>query len=182
MRSTSSGTIACLSRWKPSSMRRMKHNWRLAVDEDTITAEASAYSAAVNYPLLLDVMNEVIIPTAAPVQIVTDTPDKLTQSKNNTEYLALATELSRQAEVASEEIIIISPYFVPGKQGAALIASHTRRGVRMVVLTNSLASTNHIAVNSGYARYRKQLLEAGVELYEVKADFVVDQEIGIAPN
>ena len=47
------------------------------------------------------------------------------------------------------------------------------KGVRVVVVTNSLASTNHVAVHSGYAPHRKVLLEAGVELYEVKTDAAV---------
>ena len=43
---------------------------------------------------------------------------------------------------------------------------------RFVVLTNSLASTNHIAVHSGYSRYRKQLIRIGVELYKARANAV----------
>ena len=42
------------------------------------------------------------------------------------------------------------------------------RGARVVVITNSLASTDAVPVHSGYRRYRKALLEAGVELYEIK--------------
>jgi putative cardiolipin synthase len=36
------------------------------------------------------------------------------------------------------------------------------------VLTNSLAATDVAAVHTGYARYRRALLEGGVELYEMK--------------
>jgi putative cardiolipin synthase len=38
------------------------------------------------------------------------------------------------------------------------------------VLTNSLAANNHIAVHSGYATYRKKIIDAGVELYEIRAN------------
>ena len=41
--------------------------------------------------------------------------------------------------------------------------------MRVVVLTNSLAATDVSAVHAGYSRYRKALLEAGVELYEIKS-------------
>ena len=47
----------------------------------------------------------------------------------------------------------------------------TAKGVGVTVLTNSLRATDVAAVHSGYARYRKDLLKAGVELYEVKPDF-----------
>ena len=62
----------------------------------------------------------------------------------------------------------MSPYFVPGKKGVALLAGVRQRGARVVVITNSLASTDAVPVHSGYQRYRRALLEAGVELYEIK--------------
>ena len=62
----------------------------------------------------------------------------------------------------------MTPYFVAGKNGVALLAGARQRGARVVVITNSLASTNSVSVHSGYRRYRRALLEAGVELYEIK--------------
>ena len=62
----------------------------------------------------------------------------------------------------------MSPYFVAGKNGVALLAGVRQRGARVVVITNSLASTDAVPVHSGYRRYRRALLEAGVELYEIK--------------
>ncbi len=44
------------------------------------------------------------------------------------------------------------------------------RGIRVIVVTNSLAANDHVPVHSAYSRYRKPLLEAGVEIYEVRAD------------
>jgi len=43
-----------------------------------------------------------------------------------------------------------------------------QRGVRTQVLTNSLAATDEAAAHSGYARYRRRLLEGGVQLYELR--------------
>jgi putative cardiolipin synthase len=45
-------------------------------------------------------------------------------------------------------------------------------GVKVTILTNSLASNNHVAVHSGYAKYRRPIIEAGIELYELRADAV----------
>ncbi len=42
--------------------------------------------------------------------------------------------------------------------------------VRVVIVTNSLASNNHVPVHSGYARYRHAIIDAGVELYEARVD------------
>jgi putative cardiolipin synthase len=70
---------------------------------------------------------------------------------------------------ATSEILIITPYFIPREAGTEFILSLREKGIRIIVVTNSLASTNHVPVHSGYARYRKQLLQAGVELYELQA-------------
>jgi phosphatidylserine/phosphatidylglycerophosphate/cardiolipin synthase-like enzyme len=69
---------------------------------------------------------------------------------------------------AERELIVVSPYFVPGPDGVALMRDLVRRGVHVRVLTNSLASTDSPLVHNGYARYRVALLEAGVELSEVR--------------
>ena len=66
------------------------------------------------------------------------------------------------------ELFLVSPYFVPGKKGVELLAGVRQRGARVVVITNSLASTDGVPVHSKYQLYRKPLLEAGVELYEIK--------------
>ena len=64
--------------------------------------------------------------------------------------------------------MVVSPYFVPGRRGARLLTPLVRRGVRVTVVTNSLAATDVLAVHGGYARHRRRLLRAGVELRELK--------------
>jgi hypothetical protein len=66
--------------------------------------------------------------------------------------------------------LIISPYFVPGPRMLAIYQELHRRGVRVRVLTNSLASNDAPAAHAGYARYRKDLLAAGVQIYEMRSD------------
>jgi len=70
---------------------------------------------------------------------------------------------------------MVSPYFVPGVQGVEALRRLKARGIRVRVLTNSLASTDEPSVYSGYAKYREALLEAGVELYEVNPDATRDE-------
>jgi putative cardiolipin synthase len=62
----------------------------------------------------------------------------------------------------------VSPYFVPGAQGVEQFAALARKGVKVTVLTNSLEATDVAAVHAGYARRRKALLAAGIELLEMK--------------
>jgi putative cardiolipin synthase len=67
-----------------------------------------------------------------------------------------------------EELLIVSPYFVPGKIGMDWFAYLRARNVKIKVLTNSLAANDVPLVHAGYARYREPLLEMGVELFELK--------------
>jgi putative cardiolipin synthase len=71
-------------------------------------------------------------------------------------------------KAAQHEVLILSPYFVPHEAGVKTLGALTQRGVRVAVLTNSLASTDAIAVQAGYSPYRVPLLKNGVELYEYK--------------
>jgi cardiolipin synthase C len=66
------------------------------------------------------------------------------------------------------ELLIVSPYFIPDAHGIAHMSQMSQRGVRIAVLTNSLASTDSVAAHAGYAGRRLELLRAGVELYEFK--------------
>ena len=66
------------------------------------------------------------------------------------------------------ELLITSPYFIPDAHGIAHLGQMSRRGVRVAVLTNSLASTDSVAAHAGYAGRRAELLRAGVELHEFK--------------
>jgi putative cardiolipin synthase len=98
---------------------------------------------------------------------VNDHPDKVLTSSAKTDT-HLAPQLREVVDVTKHELFLVSPYFVPGKEGVALLAGVRKRGPRVVVITNSLASTDGVPVHSGYQRYRKPLLKAGVELYELK--------------
>ncbi|MFC7608338.1 phospholipase D-like domain-containing protein [Teichococcus aestuarii] len=57
---------------------------------------------------------------------------------------------------------------MPGKAGMRVLEDLVRRGVRVTVITNSLAATDVVAVHAGYARYRPRLVELGIDLYELK--------------
>ena len=98
---------------------------------------------------------------------MSDHPDKVLTSAARTET-HLAPKLRQVVDATKRELFLVSPYFVPGKQGVDLLASVRQRGARVVVITNSLASTDGVPVHSKYQHYRKPLLQAGVELYELK--------------
>ncbi|HSV69278.1 MAG TPA: phospholipase D-like domain-containing protein [Methylibium sp.] len=67
---------------------------------------------------------------------------------------------------ALEEIVIVSPYLIPGPNAEMALRGFRERGVRVILMTNSLAATDEPLVHVGYRRYRAALLREGVELYE----------------
>lgn len=71
---------------------------------------------------------------------------------------------------ARREVLISSPYFVPDRAFLDLLATLNERGVRVALITNSLATNNHVVAHSGYKQRRRRALAAGLELYELKPD------------
>ena len=100
-------------------------------------------------------------------EAVFDQPEKVLDDRNKSDIRHLTAQLKPYWGRIEKELIILSPYFVPGKDGVASLIKLQESGVRVRILTNSLASTDVGLVHAGYARYRKDLLRAGIEIYEL---------------
>ena len=68
---------------------------------------------------------------------------------------------------ARAEVLIASPYFIPGTEARATLAALCARDVDVSVLTNSLATTDEPLVHYGYSTHRPALLASGVDLHEL---------------
>jgi putative cardiolipin synthase len=106
--------------------------------------------------------------TWVPATVLADGPAKIASETSPQEEVTIANDISTLMTSAKQELIIISAYFVPGKEGVALIRDLIGKGVHVRILTNSLASTDSPLVHTGYARYRVELLKLGVDLSEVR--------------
>ena len=102
------------------------------------------------------------------VQVLVDDPSKISADRSGLEASNVLSGLAGVMASASNELLIVSPYFVPRKDGARNLIKGVARGVHTAVLTNSLAATDVAAVHTGYARQRRELLRGGVELFEMK--------------
>ena len=103
-----------------------------------------------------------------PATVMADPPEKADSRSDPTETLFAAMVPYFQS--AQTELVVASAYFVPGERGTEFLASLEERGVQVRILTNSLDSTDVTPVHGHYAHYRKDLLEAGVELWELRPD------------
>ena len=105
----------------------------------------------------------------APYKLVYDSPDKGIKSESGPS-ISITAPLLEALQSAEQEVIVLSPYFVPRKTGVEVFSELQARGVSVTIITNSLAANNQLTVHGGYAPSRKPLLENGVKIYEVRPD------------
>ncbi len=97
-----------------------------------------------------------------------DHPDKVmaTSAEMARSMSAQMNVMDRVVE-AESDVVISSPYFIPGPLGVQAFDDLRKRNVKVTILTNSFAANDVPLVHTGYARYRVELLRTGVELHEL---------------
>ena len=101
----------------------------------------------------------------APANALYDEPDKL--HTRNEDVMAHLIELGKHKE---SELLVESAYVVPGPENIERARINKERGIRQRLLTNSLATNDVAAAHAGYAKYRRDLIRSGVEVYELRPD------------
>ena len=97
-----------------------------------------------------------------------DQPAKVTAtSAEMARSMSVQMNVMDRVMASKSEVVLSSPYFVPGPVGVQDFGDLRERGVKVAILTNSLAATDEPLVHTGYARYRVALLRAGVDLHEI---------------
>ena len=104
----------------------------------------------------------------AQAELVYDSPQKAKVEAGDVPGHLLRVRLAKAVEATRSELLVVSPYVVPGDSGLKFLAKLREHGLSISILTNSLASTDMPSVHSGYQAYRIPLLEMGVKLYEVR--------------
>ena len=108
--------------------------------------------------------------TWAPSALLADAPAKLSPEERDAAGSdQVVSGLLGLMQLSRNAVLIVTPYFVPGPQMMEVFAGLRKRNIRIVVLTNSLASSDAPLAHIGYERYRKDLLKLGVEVYEMRA-------------
>jgi len=171
--------------WNHSRAVPMERIAANKADEDLETVRAdiaeefnriydTVYKQALESQLLQDLIADRRRIFPAEARVVSDSPDKLI-NEISAEQMRLANDMREVLLSAEKEIVFISPYYVPGDSGVEFVRKLVDKGIRVVILTNSLASNNHVPVHGGYARYRKDVIRAGAELYEARANAARDR-------
>lgn len=143
----------------------------LAAQERSFRASdyASAWRAKDIGPGLLD-GQAALAPAEA--EVFHDAPSKGVPGADAASTMPmLAARIQPLLAEARSELLLVSPYLIPSDAGRRTLAALVRRGVRVRVLTNSLASAEMLPMgHAGYSRHRAALARAGVELHELRPE------------
>src|SRR5262249_48323735 len=104
----------------------------------------------------------------ARAEVLCDTPDKREVQAGQKDGPLMRHRLVSAIEDVNSELLITSPYVVPGTGGMKLIERVRARGASVRIVTNSLAATETPIAHVGYRHYRKQLLGDGVDVCEMR--------------
>lgn len=105
----------------------------------------------------------------AHARLVYDSPDKKRVANGEMVGRLMHRPVAEAAAGVQSELLMITPYFIPGAAGMQMFDELRKRNVRVGVLTNSLESATVLLAQSGYMGYRVPLLEQGVEIHEVRS-------------
>jgi len=133
----------------------------------TVAANAEALRAFTLEPTDWSPYLEELVDTFAPAaaELLSESPDILNEARPR-----LYASYKKLVASARSEVLISSPYFIPDEEFLGILRELVARGVRVVAITNSLETNNHIVAHTGYRRWRRDVLAAGVELHELRAD------------
>ena len=150
---------------QPELMPTEAQTETLAAARDRIrpAAERDQNPAAVT-KAWLDTLSEELLWTKA--RVIVDRPDRSSEHPDSA-FMALAQDPTLRP---SESIVIQTAYLIPNGPTMGNFEALGADGVSMRVLTNSAQSNNHNSVHAFYVPYRKRLIEAGIDLYEVQGN------------
>jgi putative cardiolipin synthase len=155
-----------------SSSRAALNEHREVLKEETRQAKADgvdyAKRVATGEPLAGMLANRLPL-VWAPATLICDSPDKKKVESGAMVGRLMHRAVADAATAVQSELLMVTPYLIPGKEGMALFKDLHQRNVRVRVLTNSLESSTVLMAQSGYMNYRVPLLENGVELYEIRS-------------
>jgi putative cardiolipin synthase len=146
-----------------AAVRRFDELVRAAAPEFAPSTSDPLGRASVDYELAAGRVSLVFAPAA----VFADRPDKASVTVGDEDVATVTRSVVEELRAARSQVLIASPYFIPGAPGMASLRYAVDRGVKVSVLTNSVGATDEPLVHYRYARYRKQMLELGVELKEV---------------
>lgn len=102
----------------------------------------------------------------AKAHFIADSPDKIRGEATN-DQLIYSQMLNIMGE-PKQHLELVSAYFVPTRKGTDYLVNLSKNDVRIRILTNSFLANDVAVVHAFYQKYRHDLLQNGIKLYEFK--------------
>lgn len=119
-------------------------------------------------PLSADLLHPPLKLLQGRIDVFADDPEKVGgRSEMGDDKSTVTARVGRAIAEAKAEVVLGSPYFIPGKPGLDGMQAALDNDVRVEVITNSLASNDEPFASAAYGRYRVAMLKMGVDLYEI---------------
>ena len=162
--------VRALTKAKTSDAALAEYRQRLDQHRAQVKADGTDFASRVATGEPLAGMLSGKLPLVwAHAQLVADSPEKKLVEKGEMIGRLMHRPVAKTVAAVQSELLMVTPYFIPGDEGMQLFDDLRQRNVRVRILTNSLESNTVLAAQAGYMGYRLPLLKEGVELYEVRS-------------
>ena len=102
----------------------------------------------------------------AKAHFIADSPNKIRGAATHNQ-LIYSQMLNIMGE-PKQHLELVSAYFVPTRKGTDYLVNLSKNDVRIRILTNSFLANDVAVVHAFYQKYRHDLLQNGIKLYEFK--------------
>jgi putative cardiolipin synthase len=102
----------------------------------------------------------------AKAHFIADSPNKI-RGEATHDQLIYSQMLNIMGE-PKQHLELVSAYFVPTRKGTDYLVNLSKNDVRIRILTNSFLANDVAVVHAFYQKYRHDLLQNGIKLYEFK--------------
>jgi len=152
---------------KPADAAAAREHFDRAVEDARVTAPQEPTDIFGQSTIGAQLSEGRLAMSYAAAQVHADPPEKASDKTLAMVPTRAVSGLLDALTAANQEVMMVSPYFVPGTVGMPLIRTARANGVRLRLFTNSLGSTDEPLVHERYATYRVEMLRLGVEVYEI---------------
>ncbi len=119
-------------------------------------------------PLSTDIQHPPLKMLRGRIRVLADDPEKVSgRAEKGDDATTVTSQVIEEIGKAREDLLVTSPYFVPGKAAIEKLDQARKRGVSMTVVTNTMASNDEPFVSAAYAKYRPNMLAMGMQIYEI---------------
>jgi len=140
-----------------------------------VTPAQKASTAGMNYEQKLasgEPLASVLASTAplswATAELACDSPDKKRVAEGDRAGSLMFGLVAKAIQATQTELLIVTPYLIPSTGELKLLGESGAPQRRVRILTTSLEATNDPLAQAGYMHYRVPLLQAGVQLFELR--------------